>query len=182
MIERGGTGWHAEDRPGLDERRDEHGRDTYAKAREVKAVLADARIRRRRARRWRHVVKTSAVFVIGDEEQGCVPRWSVADGPIDVMDQRFTERDVIVRVLTVPARLPRRLEEAERRQLSGGRRRLEVRELPKMRLVGGGDVGEGMTRERRAVVAVNRPAEAVPGEQTEDAGAVKTRVLSSMWP
>jgi hypothetical protein len=85
VIERRRIGRHPEDSAGGDSRRDQHGRDTDAKAPKGKTELAGRAVWRHCAGRWRHMIVTGAMLVIGDNQQRLVPIRAVAQGVIDVV-------------------------------------------------------------------------------------------------
>ena len=129
------------------------------------------------------MVVAAAVLVVGDHEQRARPRRPVAQGVVDVVDELFAEGDVVIGVLAVAGRFPAGFEETERSERPLRGRRLKVCEKAEVRFVGFGDVGESLAGERRAVVAVDRPAGAAADPSSPKMlGEVKVLVLSSMWP
>ena len=116
VIQWHGAIGHPKNRPGLDAGRDQHGGNAHAETGEVEPVFADRMVGRHRPPRRRHMVVAAAVFIVGDDQQRLVPRWSVAQGIVDVMDELFSERNVVIGVLAVTGAIPTGLQESKGRQ------------------------------------------------------------------
>ena len=85
------------------------------------------------------------------------------------MDELFSKRYVVIGVLAVAGRFPAGFEETEgceRPLRCGG---LEIYEEAEVGFLGFSDVAEKLPGERRAFVAIDRPAGPVFGEQAENA-------------
>src|ERR1700736_1200457 len=109
MVHRHRRGWHAKHRTGRDERRYEHGRDAHTKPLEIKPVLTHGIIGRDGPKRRSDVIITTAVLVVGDDQQSLIPLRSVAKGIVEVVNQLLAEDNIVIRVLAVAGRLPTRL-------------------------------------------------------------------------
>src|ERR1700758_931199 len=75
------------------------------------------------------VVVTAAVLVISNDQQRLVPAGAAAQCLVNLLDQHFAERHVVVGVLAVASRAPARLEEGVGGQVSGRGVGLENGEL-----------------------------------------------------
>ncbi|KIZ16404.1 hypothetical protein SNA_20385 [Streptomyces natalensis ATCC 27448] len=114
VVQRHAVIGDAEDGPGRDERGIQHCGHAHPESGEVETGFSGRLVGRCRAGgRW-HMVVTTAVLVIGDDQQGLVPVRSGAQRVVHVEDELFALRDVIVGVLAVSVVLPGGLQEGER--------------------------------------------------------------------
>ena len=83
------------------QRRHEHGRHPDTEPGEIEPELADTIVWRDGTRSRRDVVVAAAVLVVGDDQQGLVPCWPVAQRVIHIVDELLTEGYLVVGVLAV---------------------------------------------------------------------------------
>lgn len=61
------------------------------------------------------MIVTASVLVINDDQQRLVPRRTVAQSVINIVDELLTKRNVVIRMLAIPVSAPGRLEKTCRR-------------------------------------------------------------------
>ena len=124
------------------------------------------------------------MFVVCDHEQRARPLRPVAQGVVDVVDELFAKRDVVIGVLAVAGRFPAGFEETERQRACPcaaaawkSVKRPKCVSSASVMSVKSWRVSGGL------FVAVDRPAGRVVGEQRRKWSVkVKVLVLSSIWP
>src|SRR5215472_11703089 len=114
------------------------------------------------------MIVAAAVLVISNDQKCLVPVRAVTQRVIDIMNELFTQRYVVIRVLAVSCRVPARLQKDVGRQRAFGCSRLKIREYAKVGVVGIYRIRKILPSERRFAVAVDRPAHVGLRKRTED--------------
>src|ERR1700722_2782676 len=90
-----------EDGTGLDARRDEDSGNTDPGLREGEVFFSQLNEGWRQCSGRIAVIEEAAMFVIGDDQQGVIPKGTGADGLVDLLDEVFTPANVAGGVLVV---------------------------------------------------------------------------------
>mmetsp|Transcript_23715 Transcript_23715/g.40361 ORF Transcript_23715/g.40361 Transcript_23715/m.40361 type:complete len:223 (+) Transcript_23715:602-1270(+) len=86
--------------PLLNKRRHNHGRNSNTQSSEVKGIISrHLPVRVRHIGGGLHVVEEAAMLVVSDHEHGILPDGRSAQRLINVLDQLFSQRNIVVRVL-----------------------------------------------------------------------------------
>src|SRR5580658_3439629 len=104
------------------------------------------------------------MFVISDNQKSMIPVRTVAQSVVNIVNQLFTERYVVIWMLTVSGSVPTRLQESIGRQRALRRCGLEIREKAKMTFIGIRRIWKILPSERRIDVPVDRPTNIVLGQ------------------
>ena len=107
------------------------------------------------------MIVAASMFVVSDNQKSLIPVRAVAQSVVNIMNQLFTERYVVIWMLTVSSGVPTRLQKSIGRQRAIRRCGLEIREKTKMTFIGIGRIWKLLLRERRIDVPVDRPTNIV---------------------
>src|SRR5262249_59324416 len=98
------------------------------------------------------MIIAATVLVVGDDEKRLLPSFAIVHGIVNIVDQLFTESDVVIGMLAVAGGGPVRLQKRVGRQRSTGGCGLEVFEEAEMRIVRIAGIGKSVACKRRRLL------------------------------